>query len=282
MIRPLRGAPIAVIDFETTGPIPTTCRPVSVAVVFIDSLGITAPRLVYSTLINPGIPIPPDSTAIHGITDADVLDAPNPQVVFEELIDTIGTRVVAAYNLSFDWIVWWLCRLALPPRRHPDPPPIKGICAFVMARAIDKYESGKKLAQVAERRDTSIDAHKAESDAMATALMLPILLGQLVHGVEREKWGSMRLEGPWCQPSDVASVEAFEWWIRRAGAEQEAELREYFETKGKTLDSTPWLDLREAYQAPRAWGPENTTPTPAIHEPLPSGWIVPWQAQETA
>ena len=51
------------------------------------------------TKVNPGIPIPSDSTEVHGLTDADVADSPSFRDILpaiEELLD--GANVLHAYN----------------------------------------------------------------------------------------------------------------------------------------------------------------------------------------
>lgn len=65
--------PLAVIDTESTGLNPETARIVSISVLIITPDGAVSKR---SELINPGIPIPPGATAVHGITDDDVLERP--------------------------------------------------------------------------------------------------------------------------------------------------------------------------------------------------------------
>src|SRR3972149_4178140 len=65
-LKPWSELNIACIDFETTGPDPKTCEPVELAVVRFEG-GEVVSR--YSTLIEPDAAIPPEATAIHGITD---------------------------------------------------------------------------------------------------------------------------------------------------------------------------------------------------------------------
>jgi DNA polymerase-3 subunit epsilon len=66
--------PIAFIDLETTGINITTDRIVELAIVKISPDG---SKLVKRKLINPLMPIPASSSAIHGITDEMVKDAPS-------------------------------------------------------------------------------------------------------------------------------------------------------------------------------------------------------------
>lgn len=92
------GRPVVFFDFEATG-LPqggdfTNVLPVEMAIVAFfpgvdpqedaqtieaaQALGPLADGLIYAMhgQVNPGVPIPPESTAVHGITDADVSDCP--------------------------------------------------------------------------------------------------------------------------------------------------------------------------------------------------------------
>ncbi|MDA0577088.1 MAG: 3'-5' exonuclease [Verrucomicrobia bacterium] len=53
-------------------------------------------------LINPGIPIPPAVTGVHGITDAMVADAPAFSKAYAEFLNFIGESVLLAHNARFD------------------------------------------------------------------------------------------------------------------------------------------------------------------------------------
>ena len=63
------GAPLVVFDLETTGPDRLTDRIVEVAAVKVAPDGEVS---VFETRVNPGVKIPSEATAVHGITDADV------------------------------------------------------------------------------------------------------------------------------------------------------------------------------------------------------------------
>jgi DNA polymerase III subunit epsilon len=65
--------PLAFIDLESTGTSPERDRIVEIAVLKLHPDGREEFRC---KRVNPGVPIPPDATAVHGITDADVADEP--------------------------------------------------------------------------------------------------------------------------------------------------------------------------------------------------------------
>lgn len=88
--------PLAVIDLETTGLNTDTSRIVEIAVVKIFPDGEHHERV---RRINPGIPIPPETTAIHGITDEDVADKPVFERVAQGLLTLIGDADLAGYNI---------------------------------------------------------------------------------------------------------------------------------------------------------------------------------------
>ena len=72
----------AVIDLETTGFSPTTDRVVEAACVLVEQGAITR---TWSSLVNPGRAIPEYATRVHGITDADVRNAPRFEFVQRQL-----------------------------------------------------------------------------------------------------------------------------------------------------------------------------------------------------
>ncbi|MEE4598464.1 3'-5' exonuclease [Streptomyces sp. DSM 41524] len=70
----------------------------------IVDLGVTnaAGDVLMDTLINPGEPIPPDATDIHGITDAQVATAPSFAAVLDQLAAVLHGRRCVIYNRAFD------------------------------------------------------------------------------------------------------------------------------------------------------------------------------------
>jgi DNA polymerase-3 subunit epsilon len=87
--------PIAFIDLETTGINITTDRIVELAIVKISPDGT---KLVKRKLINPLMPIPASSTAIHGITSEMVKDAPSFKQVANEIKQFIEGADLGGYN----------------------------------------------------------------------------------------------------------------------------------------------------------------------------------------
>lgn len=87
--------PVAFLDLETTGINLSTDRIVEIAIIKIK---VDGSREVKRKLINPEMPIPAEATAIHGITDAMVKDAPTFKQVGNELKQFLDQSDLGGYN----------------------------------------------------------------------------------------------------------------------------------------------------------------------------------------
>ena len=90
----------AFIDLETTGVSPSVDRITEIGIVLVD--GDTTIQ-EWSTLVDPGIPIPSEIQALTGITNQMVRSAPR----FSQLLPTIAQlldgRIFVAHNARFDY-----------------------------------------------------------------------------------------------------------------------------------------------------------------------------------
>lgn len=60
-------------------------------------------RVLLDTLVHPeGLGVEPGARAVHGITDAELADAPTWEQVLPRLLAAIGDRRILAYNADFD------------------------------------------------------------------------------------------------------------------------------------------------------------------------------------
>jgi DNA polymerase-3 subunit epsilon len=89
--------PLIVFDTETTGTNPRADRVIEIACLKVHPDG---RREQWLRRINPGIPIPPASTAIHGITDADVAGEPRFRELAPELAAFLAGCDLAGYNIA--------------------------------------------------------------------------------------------------------------------------------------------------------------------------------------
>ena len=83
------------IDTETTG---LTENDVVIEIGVVDLAGNT----LFESLVKPSIPIPPDSMAVHGISEAMVASAPSWKDIWPNLQSVLQGHFVGMYNLDFD------------------------------------------------------------------------------------------------------------------------------------------------------------------------------------
>lgn len=148
------------IDLETTGLSPLVDRIIEVGAMKIGPTGTT----IFQTLINPEIPIPPHTIAIHNITDEMVKDAPVLLDVLQHLKDFIGDMPVIAHNAKFDmgFIVIGMQRAKI------DLSPNDVYCSCKLARHTHTEIVNHKLATlVKELNIPLLNHHRATDDAFA-------------------------------------------------------------------------------------------------------------------
>ncbi|MGA5816630.1 exonuclease domain-containing protein [Kitasatospora sp. NPDC094028] len=167
--------PLVGFDLETTGTDPAVDRIVTAALV--DTVGAARVGAAH-WLLDPGVPIPAEAEAIHGIGDdlARRKGRPAKEAV-EEIAAALCERLAAgrpvvAFNAPFD-----LSLLDAELRRHGLPTlaerlggPVRPVLdALVVDRAVDKYRKGSRtLQRVCELYGVELtDAHEAGSDALA-------------------------------------------------------------------------------------------------------------------
>ena len=169
--RPWHELPYAVLDFETDGVDPLECMPVSVAVVRFERGEFAG---CFGTTLNPGRPIPPEATAIHGLTDADVRIAPELVDVASEILRVAADAVPVAYNVPFDrtilhrFVTGSDCPMFDPSQEWLDP--------LVYVRGFDRYVAGAgrhRLDVTCKRWGVGFDnAHDAIADAKGAGYLL--------------------------------------------------------------------------------------------------------------
>jgi DNA polymerase-3 subunit epsilon len=89
--------PLVFIDMETTGVNPATDRIIEISLIKVHPDG---RREAKTARVNPGMPIPPESTRIHGITDADVAEAPRFEAIAADVLRFIGDADLAGFNIQ--------------------------------------------------------------------------------------------------------------------------------------------------------------------------------------
>jgi DNA polymerase-3 subunit epsilon len=164
-------------DLETTGTDPREARIVTGAVIEVRG-GEPVGRREW--LADPGVEIPADAVAVHGISNERAAAEGRPA---DQVADSIAAVLVGywqtgvpvvAYNAAFD-----LTLLSAELRRHglpslrdrlgTDPAPV--IDPYTIDRSVDRYRRGKRnLEAVCTEYGIALDsAHDALADALAAA-----------------------------------------------------------------------------------------------------------------
>ena len=89
--------PLAFVDLETTGTCPASDRVVEIAIFKVFPDGTEDFRC---NRVNPGVPIPPEATAIHGITNADVANEPPFASYARSLNEFMADCDIAGFNVA--------------------------------------------------------------------------------------------------------------------------------------------------------------------------------------
>jgi DNA polymerase III epsilon subunit family exonuclease len=153
---------IVVIDFETTG-LSSKKRAVEVAWFELNEKFEIIDE--QSSLINPMIPIPPDASNIHGITDEMVADSPTLDEFVEDICGNpfaSSDVCVVAHNLAFD----------LPLFRKYCGGVVE-LCTLKLTRKVFGDLPNHKLETISKHLDFSIEnSHRAWSDALQVVNIL--------------------------------------------------------------------------------------------------------------
>jgi DNA polymerase-3 subunit epsilon len=89
--------PLAILDLETTGINLQTDRIVEISVLKLRPNG---PQTHWTRRFHPGMPIPPEATAIHGITDGDVAGEPRFADVADEWLALLDGCDLCGFNMK--------------------------------------------------------------------------------------------------------------------------------------------------------------------------------------
>jgi len=165
-------------DLETTGTDPREARIVTGAVIEVRAGQVMGHR---EWLADPGVEIPADAVAVHGISNERATAEGRPADQVADAIADVLTAYwktgvpVVAYNAAFDLTLLSaeLHRHGLPSLRDRlggvDPAPV--VDPYTIDRAVDRYRRGKRnLEAVCGEYGVPLDsAHEASADALAAA-----------------------------------------------------------------------------------------------------------------
>jgi DNA polymerase-3 subunit epsilon len=222
--------PLACVDTETTGTDVFNDRIVTAFVGRIDGPDVRRRHWV----AQPGIPIPAEATAVHGIDDGYVRKHGRPHKgVVTEIVNELYAcwsegRAVAVFNGAFDF--------SLIATHAPDFE-IRGpvFDAFVVDKQFDRFRKGsRKLSAVMINYGMRLDdAHDAEADAVAAA---------------RLAWKLPRIYPELATYTAAELMDLQQVWYR----EQAESFIDYLQRQGKPFDDvrTEWpIQTRTEAQA---------------------------------
>lgn len=205
--------PRAAFDVETTGRDPHEARIVTASIILVNGLGRPLQELEW--LVNPGISIPAEASAIHGITnDKAAKEGMDAAQAAAEIAQTLGSYFdagipVMAFNAPYDFTV-----LAEECGRHgmdmPEPTPV--IDPFVLDKQMDRYRRGKRtLVALSEFYQVPLEnAHTSAADAMATIGVADALAMKYPElQVDPSELHASQVE--WC----AKQATNFQEWLRR-------------------------------------------------------------------
>lgn len=162
--------PLATFDIEATGIGTRTDRIVEICIIKLMPDGT---QTTHTYRINPQIPIPAETTAIHGITDADVATCPTFTELADELLELLKGCDLAGYNLlRFD--IPMLVEEFRRAGRKFDP----DACRVIDVQRIFHQREPRDLSAALKFYcgTEHTGAHGAEADVVAT---IQVLQGQL-------------------------------------------------------------------------------------------------------
>ena len=199
----IRSAPLAeldvtVVDIETTG-----WAPDEAAITEIGAVRVRAGQVIaeFSSLVNPGTPVPPAITELTGISDQMLVAAPPVAAVLPGLLAFAEGSVLAAHNAPFD-LRFLTAACAAMGRDWPGFEVLDTVRLARHLMVTPQEVPDRKLATLASFFGTPVrPSHRALDDARATAAILGRLLGRLA---EQESITTLDELGRWLAERDAA------------------------------------------------------------------------------
>jgi len=180
------------LDLETTDREPDKAHPVEVGLVWMTCGNVVDTR---RWLVKPPLPIPAETTAIHGISDADVEDAQTIKEIGPEIIAAVeGADVLAGYNAyHYDFPI--ISRLAPGFRDACKTVTLLDPLVVVRLDNVGRWWKGKgrhRLMEAARRLGIEVDdeqAHGAVYDSEIAGRILGVVRDELSDdGAEAQRY----------------------------------------------------------------------------------------------
>jgi DNA polymerase III subunit epsilon len=148
----------AFVDLETTGMSPGDDRVTEIGIVCVDE-GVLVDE--WSSLVDPGVPIPPDIQTLTGITNEMVRGAPRFVQLLAEISPRLAGRVFVAHNARFDYGF-----VKAEHRRVGERFSAEVLCTVRLSRRLfPEYGTHRLDALIDRHRLPAPDRHRALGDA---------------------------------------------------------------------------------------------------------------------
>jgi DNA polymerase-3 subunit epsilon len=164
--------PAAILDLETTGKDPQTAKIVEISVVKVMPDGT---KDIRTMKVNPGIPIPPEATEVHKITDDMVREAGTFGRYAKGIYDYFAGCDVAGFNSNRFDVPLLAEEFSRVGVTRPEPG-----TNFIDVYQIFAYKEPRDLSGAVKfylNREHE-NAHSAEGDILATAAVLAAQIGR--------------------------------------------------------------------------------------------------------
>jgi len=149
---------VVFVDLETTGANPAFDRIIEVGIVKVAGGQV---EYEWSSLVDPGVPIPPMIQGFVGITDAMVRDAPSFGDIADEVAERLAGHLFVAHNARFDY---GFLKNEFKRLGRPFQPRV--LCTVKLARALYPEHHRHGLDALIARHNLPCDArHRALGDA---------------------------------------------------------------------------------------------------------------------
>lgn len=161
-----------VFDTETTGFEEETDKIVEIAYSKIEN-GIITKN--FQSLVNPGIPIPPEASAVHHIVDEDVADSESIDNVINKILNEEDIKIMVAHNIEFDY--------KFLKQYFPN---VITICTYRLAKKLWpdlKHHTNQYLRYYFKLGGTELKempAHRAMADTFVTSYLFMYELREIV------------------------------------------------------------------------------------------------------
>ena len=170
-----------VVDLETTGGAPQDAGITEIGAVKIRGGEVIGE---FQSLVNPGVPLSPFITALTGISDSMLADAPSLAGVFPAFLEFMHGTVLVAHNAPYD--IGFLKGAAAKLGHEWPGPDVVDTIRMARAALANGEVRNRKLSTLAEHfRAPMPPTHRALDDARATVHVFHALLERLAgQGVE--------------------------------------------------------------------------------------------------